>query len=307
MIAASRMRRLNLPVSVMLAGGALAWAGIIVWSRSSVSMQSMPGSTGVNAALLFSGMWLIMMAAMMFPAVSPFVLLFRRVQASGARSLGRSVQPAFFVTGYLVVWLTAGLAAYGAYGLIRWTAARWNVSGDVLPWVAGGIVAAAGVYQLTPLKDACLKHCRSPLDFVLLHWRTGRTGAVRMGVSHGAYCLGCCWGIMAVLFVVGLMNLGLMAILSAIIILEKLAPRGVAIGRAVGIGLVALGIIMVAAPKLVPADGLNPSMNMTMTHPGTGMGHGRMKGGTGMGHGQTNGGTGMGHGRMKGRKGMGHT
>src|SRR5207248_7973418 len=116
------------------------------------------------------------------------------------------------------------------YTAVQAVAARVHGGAWLVPYAGGAILVFAGLYQLTPLKNACLKHCRSPLHFVMHGWRDGRTGALAMGATHGVFCLGCCWGIMAVLFVVGLMNLGWMAGLSLLIIAEKLAPRGVAIG-----------------------------------------------------------------------------
>src|ERR671923_89129 len=118
------------------------------------------------------------------------------------------------------------------------------------------LLVLAGLYQFTPLKNFCLKHCRSPLHFVMHGWRDGRMGAVRMGATHGLFCFGCCWGIMAVLFVVGLMNLGWMVALSLLIMAEKVAPRGVAIGRVVGGLFVALGMLMALQPGLFAAAGL---------------------------------------------------
>ncbi len=201
-------------------------------------------------------MWLAMMAAMMLPAITPVVLLFRNVQRSrGAR--GAPVVPAaIFVGGYLVVWLLAGLAAYLVYAAVQTAATRLHAAAWLVPYAGGAILVLAGLYQLTPLKHACLAHCRAPLHVVMHGWRDGRTGALLMGATHGLFCLGCCWGIMAVLFVVGLMNLGWMAALSLLIVAEKLAPRGVAIGRAAGGLFVALGMLMALQPGLFPASGL---------------------------------------------------
>ena len=178
-----------------------------------------------------------------------------RQRQRGARG-GPVVPAAVFVSGYLAVWLLAGLGADLAYTVAHALGARVPFGPEVAPYLGGAILVLAGLYQFTPLKNVCLTHSRSPLHVVMHGWRDGRGGAVRMGATHGLFCLGCCWGIMAVLFVVGLMNLGWMAALSLVIVAEKLAPRGVAIGRVVGGLFVALGVLMALRPGLFPAAGL---------------------------------------------------
>src|SRR5919199_628560 len=231
-------------VATLLVLAALAWAATIALARSPAAMSVMPG--------------------MMLPAIVPVVLLFRTVQRQrGAR--GGPVPPVVaFVSGYLAVWLLAGLGADLAYPVAHALGARVPFGPNAAPYLGGAILVLAGLYQFTPLKNVCLKHCRSPLHFVMHGWRDGRMGAVRMGATHGLFCLGCCWGIMAVLFVVGLMNLGWMAALSLLIMAEKVAPRGVAIGRIVGGLFVALGVLMTLQPGLFPAAGLVSTGSMEM-------------------------------------------
>jgi len=253
-----RGRLITVATSLLLA--ALCWAALILWFRSSTAM---PGSTTVGAAGLFTVMWLLMMSAMMLPGISPFVLLFRTIQRRRAASSRRDqASTAVFVSGYLAVWLGAGLAAFVLYPAVQAVGNRIHAGAHPAPYIGGGIVVVAGIYQFTPLKNTCLVACRSPLTFVLEHWRDGRLGALRMGLSHGLFCLGCCWGIMAVLLVVGLMDLAWMAALSVLIIVERLAPRGVAVGRAVGVLFVALGLLMASRPDLLPATGLTMSASM---------------------------------------------
>jgi predicted metal-binding membrane protein len=159
----------------------------------------------------------------------------------------------FFVAGYLITWTAAGLLAYGLF------AAGRAVAGDALAWdaagryVAAGVLVAAAAYQLTPLKNRCLSRCRGPLRFVLEAWRDGRAGALRMGLSQGAWCVGCCWALMASLFALGVMSLAWMAFVAALIALEKLAPWRVAANRAIAIGLLAIGLGVALAPREVPA------------------------------------------------------
>jgi predicted metal-binding membrane protein len=251
-------------VATLLVLAALAWAATIALARSPAAMSVMPGQPAPAAAALFAGMWLVMMAAMMLPAIVPVVLLFRTVQRQRGARGGPVVPVAVFVSGYLAVWLLAGLGADLAYTVAHALGARVPFGPNVAPYLGGAILVLAGFYQFTPLKNVCLKHCRSPLHFVMHGWREGRGGAVRMGATHGLFCFGCCWGIMAVLFVVGLMNLGWMAALSLLIMAEKVAPRGVVIGRVVGGLFVALGVLMTLQPSLFPAAGLAASGSMEM-------------------------------------------
>ena len=251
-------------VATLLVLAALAWTATIALARSPAAMSVMPGQAAPAAAALFAGMWLVMMAAMMLPAIVPVVLLFRTVQRQRGARGGPVVPAAVFVSGYLAVWLLAGLGADLAYTVAHALGARVPFGPEVAPYLGGAILVLAGLYQFTPLKNVCLTHCRSPLHVVMHGWRDGRGGAVRMGATHGLFCLGCCWGIMAVLFVVGLMNLGWMATLSLVIVAEKLAPRGVALGRVVGGLFVALGVLMALRPGLFPAAGLASSGPMAM-------------------------------------------
>lgn len=241
-------------VRTLVAVAVLAWATMVGVSRSPAAMSMMPGQASPVAALLFASMWLMMMTAMMLPAITPVVLLFRTVQRR--RTTEGGVPTGIFVGGYLGVWVVAGLGADSAYAGAQALGARFTAGPSLVPYVGGAILVLAGVYQMTPLKNTCLAHCRSPLHLVMHSWHHGYRGAVRMGATHGLFCLGCCWGLMAVLFVVGLMNLGWMAVISLLILAEKRAPRGVAIGRLAGGLLVTVGVLMALQPRLFPAAGL---------------------------------------------------
>lgn len=199
--------------------------------------------------------WVVMMAAMMFPSIAPMVVTYAHVQrarsASGAIGSG-AVSVGLFVGGYLVAWTAFGLAAYGVIELGRALsidALAWDAGGQ---YVAGGVVFAAAVYQLTPAKDACLRRCRSPLGFVLGHWRPGHASALRMGFVHGAWCVGCCWALMAALFALGLMSLGWMAFIAALIAVEKLLPWQAVANRGVAVLLAVLAVGVAFAPGSVP-------------------------------------------------------
>jgi predicted metal-binding membrane protein len=151
-----------------------------------------------------------------------------------------------FGAGYLLVWTLfsagAALTQWGLHSLAMLSPAMTTSSARL----GGAILIAAGVYQLTPFKRACLLHCRSPLGFLMGHWRDGTAGAIRMGIAHGTYCLGCCWALMCVLFVVGVMNLLWVAAISAFVLLEKVGPRGILASRVAGVAAAAAGVLLLA-------------------------------------------------------------
>ena len=230
----------------------LAWAATI-WQTAAgdrLMMAGVPmslelaGRLGITSAALFLLIWIVMMAAMMFPSVWPVVLVYAAV----VRTRGRGSVP-LFVTGYLLIWGALGVLAYGGYvGVGAVLASTPGLSGR-LAALTGALVVIAGLYQFTPLKRACLAHCRGPLEYLGRHWRDGRAGAFRMGVAHGAYCMGCCAGLILALLALGAMDLRWMATASAAIALEKLGPRHRAIPGAVGIGLILLGIAVAFWPR----------------------------------------------------------
>jgi predicted metal-binding membrane protein len=260
--------RLSLIVGLFLFA-ALAWA---VTDDRMGGMDAGPG-TDPGALGFWVSAWVVMMAAMMFPSIAPMVVMHARIQ-EGKRDKGKEVAAgttALFVCGYLVTWTTAGLVGYAIIDIGRGLSLdflSWDRSG---PYVAGGVIAAAAIYQLTPLKDACLRRCRSPMMFILTAWRPGRTGALRMGIEHGAWCVGCCWGLMAALFALGVMSIGWMALIAALIATEKLLPWKAVANRGIAVLLLVLGIAVAFAPEDVPgltlpdsaeAEGAMESMGM---------------------------------------------
>ena len=240
-IAAARTR-LGL-VAFLVALAAVAW-----WStvRAMAGMGASPGAD-LGTLAWFVGVWIVMMAAMMLPSVSPTVALYARMTRD--RSPGR---PLAFTAGYLVVWGAAGAAAYGLYELGHRALGgqlAWQAGGR---WLAGGVLAVAALYELTPLKDVCLSKCRSPVAFLLGSWRDGPGGAVAMGSRHAAWCLGCCWALMAALFALGVMSILWMAVVAGLITVEKVLPwRRVAVWSAATL-LIALAVGVLAAPGSVP-------------------------------------------------------
>jgi predicted metal-binding membrane protein len=233
---------------------ALCWAYVSSLAPDTSGMDmgaemAMPRMQAWGAAdfgLTF-GMWVVMMVAMMTPSAAPMILMFAGVNRRRREQQEASYVPTgVFLLGYLAVW--------AAFSVIA-TAAQWGLHDASLlspmaaitsPVVGGVLLVAAGFYQWTPLKHACLSKCRSPLGFVLTEWREGGRGAFLMGLKHGGYCAGCCWSLMALLFVAGVMNLLWVAAIAGLVLLEKVAPAGDRLGRVAGVVLVVWGVWMVA-------------------------------------------------------------
>ncbi|MDA0160609.1 DUF2182 domain-containing protein [Solirubrobacter ginsenosidimutans] len=231
----------------------------IGWWSTIDRMQGMDDGpwTALGTAGWFVGTWIVMMAAMMFPALAPTVALYSRMTKERS-----PVAPLLFTAGYLLLWGAAGAFAFvlaRACGRIAGDALAWDEAGR---WLAGGTLVAAAVYELTPFKDVCLGKCRSPLGFLLGAWRDGRAGSLRMGAEHGAWCVGCCWALMASLFALGVMSITWMACVAALIAVEKTLPwRRAATFGTMAILLV-LGILVLAAPDSIP--GLTIPEHMAM-------------------------------------------
>jgi predicted metal-binding membrane protein len=247
----SPLRSLNpIGITVIVLAAALA-----AWIVSVDRMQGMDAGPGTDLGGLgwYLGIWVTMMAAMMLPSVAPMVLIFTRVSRERRRQGRATFVPTWvFLAGYLSAWVAYGLVAYGVFRLVTSLDNGFLAWDEAGPYVAGGAVAAAGLYQLTPLKDLCLRHCRGPMHFILHGWREGRTGALRMGAEHGLYCVGCCWGLMVILFVLGVMSLFWMAAVAAIIFAEKVLPYGLRLSRVFALAFIAFGIWIAAAPSSVP-------------------------------------------------------
>jgi predicted metal-binding membrane protein len=246
----ARERRLILAILLVVA--VAAWAVLL---RQANGMDSSLGANRLTMGMrgsLFLTVWVVMMVAMMFPAAAPMILMFDRI-AAGKRAQGRAFVPTWtFVVTYLAVWaLFGGLlyaAAMGADRLARHS--MWLM--DHVGQAGGALLVVAGLYQLSPLKRACLAKCRSPLAFIMGEWRDGYGGAVRLGLLHAAYCLGCCWLLFVILFPLGIMNIAAMAVLTLLIYAEKALPLGERIVQLAGLGLVIYGILVMIDPSLLP-------------------------------------------------------
>jgi predicted metal-binding membrane protein len=254
-------------LAILLAAAAVAW---LLTRERMLGMDAGPG-TDPGGLGFYVVSWVVMMAAMMFPSIAPMVLTFASIQRRRReRGAAESVVSRWtFVAGYLVTWTAFGLAAYGLFiGLrsLSIPAFSWHRGG---PYLAGAVLIAAAAYQLTPAKHTCLRRCRGTLDFLMMQWREGPRGALRMGVVHGAWCVGCCWALMASLFALGLMSVTWMIVIAGLIAVEKLLPSKALANHAVASVLVILGLGVALAPTDVPAltlPGAPAAMHSMGTH-----------------------------------------
>jgi predicted metal-binding membrane protein len=249
-------------LGVLLTLAALAWA-LVIWQAVALrtpamsggmanAMAAPPGLTMGMGAALFLAIWVAMMVAMMFPASAPMVLMFSAI-AVGKRQRGQAYVPTWiFVAGYLLVWTLAGVLAYLAALGLDTLATRSMWLTDNAGRIGGLLLVAAGVYQLSPLKNVCLATCRTPTQFLMTSWRNGALGALRMGVEHGIFCLGCCWLLFVILFPLGMMNIAALALLTALIFAEKVLPIGRPVARIAGAALILYGAVVVVVPALLP-------------------------------------------------------
>jgi len=244
------LRDRGIVVASLIGLTALAWLYLIVLSagmaRGDMSLMGMapamaegamtmtPQPWGPATFLLMLVMWWIMMVGMMVPSAAPMILLFARIQRKNLPTETPALRTALFTFAYGLLWLGFSLVAT----LLQWALSQAALLSPMMvsdsPYLGAVILVAAGLYQLTPLKRACLEHCRSPLSFLSHHWRQGNRGALQMGLVHGAYCVGCCWFLMALLFVGGVMNLLWVVAIAIFVLLEKATPQGAWLARGVG-------------------------------------------------------------------------
>jgi predicted metal-binding membrane protein len=242
-------------VIILLAVGAFAWMytlfgvgmGVNAFEMSNSGWtgasgqgkaMSMPGSSN---SLVLLAMWWMMMVAMMLPAAAPVILLTAALNRRSTSAKPPFGTATFFAGGYLLAWLFFSLLAVGAQLMLERNGLLSGMLHTSNSYLAAGLLIAAGAWQFSPVKQACLRHCRSPVYFLTRHRRPGNLGALVMGLHHGTYCLGCCWFLMALLFVGGVMNLYWIAGLALLVLVEKLSSRGVWFGRVAGAGLVVAG------------------------------------------------------------------
>ena len=242
---------------------AAAWISL-TWQAAGMNMPMVSPTMGMGPPL-FLAIWIVMMVAMMFPTAAPMILTFHRVQGAKRRRGEAFVSTWVFVGAYILIWTLAGIAAYlGAAGAEA-LAERVGLSTPIIARIGGVILLLAGIYQFSPLKDVCLAKCRTPMTFIMTSWRDGTGGAIRMGIAHGIYCLGCCWLLFLILFPLGIMNVAAMALVTLLIFTEKTLPTGRSIARVAGVALAVYGITVLAVPEVLPTNGAGGSMPMSMS------------------------------------------
>ena len=244
-------------MGVLVAITLLAWAYLFYLAPDMSTMDSVGelgsmATTGmsmgfgpVGIGLMFL-MWAVMMVGMMVPSAAPMILAFANINRRRRQQGGTYVPTAIFLSGYLLVWAGFSVAATLFQFVLIFAILSYHLTAAG-PVIGGMLLLAAGVFQLSPLKSACLRHCRTPMGFITNDWREGRRGALLMGLHHGGYCLGCCWALMGLLFLLGVMNLLWIAALAAFVLVEKVVPAGVWVGRAAGVGLLVWGVWLLAA------------------------------------------------------------
>jgi predicted metal-binding membrane protein len=247
-------RRERIAILAGLAGvTAVSWLYLIAMAAGMSEMDGMQAGdmmgvrawTAMDAALMFF-MWAVMMVGMMVPSATSMILVYAAVARKAARQASPVAPTAVFVVGYVVAWTLFSVAA---------TIAQWGLDQAALlspmmvttsPALGAGLLVAAGLYQLTPYKNTCLERCRAPAQFISSHWRPGSIGAFRMGLSHGLFCLGCCWLLMGLLFFGGVMNLLWIAGITLFVLLEKILPAGAQGGRFAGVAMLIAGLASLA-------------------------------------------------------------
>ena len=258
----------NVILGLLLVLAAAAWAAL-VWQGAGGDMNmAMDSPTMGLRAPLFLAIWVIMMVAMMFPTAAPMIVTFHKVQA-GKRQRGEAfVSTWIFVAAYLLVWALSGVVAYAGALVAEAIAARTALPPATAARIGGGVLVVAGLYQFTPWKNICLSKCRTPISFIMTSWHDGAAGALRMGLLHGAYCLGCCWLLFVILFPLGIMNIAAMAVITLVIFAEKSLPWGRAVARAAAVTLIVYGSAVVIAPQYLPTfhpiQGMDKPMDMPM-------------------------------------------
>ncbi|MDB5330168.1 MAG: putative metal-binding integral rane protein [Phycisphaerales bacterium] len=218
------------------------------WTMSGMWMR-MPGQTWAGATVMFLAMWVAMMVAMMLPSALPMVVIYRR--AAAFRNDGRAdLSAALLICGYFAVWAVLGLFAYAAGMLAAQAAMRWTPVSRAVPPACGAALVLCGIFQLTPMKSACLRHCRDPLGLVASHLGGGPLRALRLGIHHGLFCAACCWALMVIQLVLGIMIIPVMVAVAAVIALEKLIPRGEWVARLTGVAAIGGGLVWIAKTLL---------------------------------------------------------
>lgn len=234
---------------LLVAATVLAWLGVL---RADSSMEMSRGAMGFSpgAMAAFTAQWGVMMAAMMLPSAAPMILLYRNASRRGMQAAGRVIPAEVFALTYLFAWLLTGIPVYAASVAVEQLAARSAFFAAAVPYGIAGSLIAAGAYQLSPVKHACLRECESPVNFLMRRWRVGYAATLRLAAAHAAYCIGCCWALMLILVVAGAMSLPWVLAIALVVFAEKVLPAGGRTARLVGVLLIVGGVAVALKPEL---------------------------------------------------------
>ena len=235
--------------AALLAVAAPAWY-LVLRDGSSMSMTGPGASPSVAEGAAFTIQWGVMMTAMMLPSAAPTIMLYRTVSRRLSATGDRTIPVALFAAVYLLLWLLLGVPVYGAYVVVASLAARWRSFDAAMPYAVAAVLVAAGLYQLTDAKRVCLRHCESPLGFLMRRWRSGYAATLRLAIGHAGYCIGCCWALMVILVAAGAMSISWVLAIAIVVFAEKVLPHGWRTARLVGVGLIALGFAVALRPGL---------------------------------------------------------
>jgi predicted metal-binding membrane protein len=243
-------RERALILTLVLGLSIAAWA-LLVWQAGAMRSGAMGLTMGMSGAL-FLAIWVVMMVATMFPAAASMILMFDRIAASKRQRAQAFVPTWVFIGGYLLIWTLFGALAYVFASVADRVAGQsmWLMANASR--IGGAVLIAAGLYQLSPLKSVCLSRCRTPTQFIMTSWRDGYGGALRMGIEHGLFCVGCCWLLFLIVFPLGMMNIVALGLLTTLIFAEKALPVGVLASRLAAAALIVYGIVVLVAPAALP-------------------------------------------------------
>lgn len=258
--------------------GALLITAVVSWwivVRDASAMVMPQAVLSLSEGARYTLQWGVMMTAMMLPAAAPMMLLYGTVSRRLSTHGERAIAPSVFAAVYLLAWLLPGIPLYLAHVALRAAAARWSGVDALTPYAVAGVLVVAGAYQFTAAKAACLRHCESPLGFLMKRWRGGYGATLRLAMAHAGYCLGCCWGLMAILVVAGAMSLPWVLMITVAVCAEKLLPNSSRTARFIGAVMIALGVAIAAHPPL--AAWIDGDMHLRMRGGMNGNMHGGMR------------------------------
>lgn len=231
---------------------AFAWHGV-VRADAAMDMSHGPAVFSLAGMVAFTAQWGVMMAAMMLPSAAPMILLYRGASRRGVGAGERVIAAEAFALTYVIAWLLTGVPVYAASVAVEQIAARTAAFAAAIPYAIAATLLAAGVYQLTPAKRACLRQCVAPVDFLMRRWRAGYGSSLRLAATHAAYCIGCCWALMVVLVAAGAMSLRWVLAIALVVFAEKVLPGGGRTARVVGVALIAAALAVAVRPELTGA------------------------------------------------------